>query len=105
MVIECRALVTGHREDIGFAVSIGGSRLALSLVFGQVQGGEAGIEMEIQFVRVSGLTIGQAGKLLTIAKNEFNGLITNDKFCFVRRVNLQLNWSRVPLRCRPSNQT
>lgn len=29
-----------------------------------------------------------------------NGLITNDKFCFVRHVHLSLSWSRVPLRCR-----
>jgi len=30
----------------------------------------------------------------------FDGLITNDKFCFVRTAHLQLNWWRRPLRLR-----
>jgi len=29
-----------------------------------------------------------------------NGLITNDKFCFIRTAQLKLTWSRFPLRLR-----
>jgi hypothetical protein len=35
-----------------------------------------------------------------VAKHFFNGLITNDKFCMSRVVQLKLTWSRRPLRCR-----
>ena len=31
---------------------------------------------------------------------QFNGLITNDKFCFVRDIHLSLSRSRVPFCCR-----
>jgi hypothetical protein len=31
-----------------------------------------------------------------------DGLITNDKFCLVRRTRLQLSWSRLALRRRPA---
>ena len=34
--------------------------------------------------------------------DDFDGLITNDKFCCVRRVQLSLTWSRRPLRLRAS---
>jgi hypothetical protein len=38
--------------------------------------------------------------LLAIPEPRFDGLITNDKFCFVRHARLTLSWSRRPLRLR-----
>jgi hypothetical protein len=31
----------------------------------------------------------------------FNGMVTNDKFCLIRRCQVQLRWSRQPYRSRP----
>jgi hypothetical protein len=31
----------------------------------------------------------------------FNGMVTNDKFCLIRRCQVQLRWSRQPYRFRP----
>jgi len=38
--------------------------------------------------------------VLQTSVTKINGLITNDKFCFVREVHLQLSRSRVPLNRR-----
>jgi hypothetical protein len=39
-------------------------------------------------------------QLDSVIKQEFNGLITNDKFCLTRYGKLQLSWWRRPLRLR-----
>jgi hypothetical protein len=43
--------------------------------------------------------------LIGTAVTGFDGLITNDKFCFVRTAQLQLNWWRRPLRLRQAQST
>jgi hypothetical protein len=40
------------------------------------------------------------GSALDPAVVLLDGLITNDKFCLVRRTRLRLSWSRLALRCR-----
>jgi hypothetical protein len=42
----------------------------------------------------------QPPELFGVAKVEFNGLITNDKFCFTREVRLKLTWWRRALKQR-----
>jgi hypothetical protein len=44
----------------------------------------------------------QAGALFGLLVILFDGLITNDKFCCVRRLRLTLTWWRRPLRLRRS---
>lgn len=46
--------------------------------------------------------LGEAQQPLAIAKAFFDGLITNDKFCFTRHRQLKLNWWRRPLHLRQS---
>jgi hypothetical protein len=38
--------------------------------------------------------------LLGLLKDDFNGIITNDKFCLSRQGELQLTWWRRPLGLR-----
>jgi hypothetical protein len=45
---------------------------------------------------------GAADGPLEMKERDFDGLITNDKFCCVRRVQLSLTWWRRPLRLRRS---
>ena len=45
---------------------------------------------------------GAADRLLEVEERDFDGLITNGKFCCVRRVQLSLTWWRRPLRLRRS---
>jgi len=42
----------------------------------------------------------QTELLLGVPESSFDGLITNDKFCFTHRHQLPLSWSRRPLRLR-----
>ena len=68
--------------------------------FGNIEGGEGSVEVEMESVGISRLAIGQAGELLGISKEKLNGLLTNDKFCLSRYGRLHLNWWRRPLRLR-----
>ena len=45
---------------------------------------------------------GTADRLLQMEERDFDGLITNGKFCCVRRLQLSLTWWRRPLRLRAS---
>jgi hypothetical protein len=45
------------------------------------------------------LEVIQAQPVLELAVVVLDGLITNDKFCCVRRLGLSLTWWRRPLRC------
>src|SRR5262249_9202679 len=47
---------------------------------------------------VTGLT--SAGDGFGVTEGDFDGLITNDKFCCVRRLRLSLTWWHRPLRLR-----
>src|SRR5262249_38071038 len=49
---------------------------------------------------VTGLT--SAGDGFGVTEGDFDGLITNDKFCCVRRLRLSLSWWHRPLRLRGS---
>jgi hypothetical protein len=44
--------------------------------------------------------LGQVEQVFAISEGLFNGLITNDKFCLIRRGQLKLTWWRRPLRLR-----
>ena len=51
--------------------------------------------------QVRPLALSLYAQMLThFVKGDFNGLITNDKFCLSRTGRLTLSWSRRPLRCR-----
>ena len=68
MLIEGASLHTCHRESQRSILLL----LLNGFDFGKVEGGEAGIEMELQLDAVAGLAIGQSGKLLGVSKQEFN---------------------------------
>jgi hypothetical protein len=46
------------------------------------------------------LILPQASEGVGVTKSNFNGMITNDKFCCTRWSQLQLSWWRRPLRLR-----
>ena len=61
-------------------------------------------DRQVRFDRVALAVVDRSGLQVAFGHSEgvLDGLITNDKFCCVRRVQLSLTWSRRPLRLRAS---
>ena len=72
MVIESHPFVTGHRKGNGLELSVARQGMKLGIIFGKIQSAQRGIEVEVQSLRVAGLSIAQSCKLLGISKDEFN---------------------------------
>ena len=68
MLIEFAPFVGRHRKDKRFP----DIPLLILLPFGHIQGRQRGVEMEVKFLRVTRLAIGQTCELLRIPKNKFD---------------------------------
>ena len=53
MVVECPSLDACHGKDEGLIAQL----LLLNLQFGKIEGGETGIEVEVEFFEIAGLAI------------------------------------------------
>ena len=95
VLIEGPPLETCHGKRL-VAVAVLMTRCEL----GEGHRAQTGVEVKIEFGFCAGLAIAQTGELLGVAKEKFNGMITNDKFCCTRWRQLQLSWWRRPLRLR-----
>ena len=68
MFIEITSLYAGNGIDHR---PVGGLGLAL-FDFGNIEGRQRGIEVKMEALRIAGLALRQAGKLLGISKNELD---------------------------------
>jgi hypothetical protein len=123
--VRAKLLKFGGDDDAAeLGGHVGGGRLGLGRVPGRLRAAGPGVggvvagggvpadggclagehERERPLDRGRGAVAGLPGpeQLLRIFNREFDGLITNGKFCCVRRVQLSLTWWRRPLRLRGS---